>query len=392
MVGHMGKPRLIIFDQGPFLYNQGKLVKNFGGFAAQHNELSKYFSVTIYAPTMKKETDFQNNLSSEIKLKTLYFRKKDTFTDSLLHYRRYRAAIKKTIQRERGNIFLTFLTGRHFLGVIATQELRRAKERFVIRYISDMATSFSKRTNYRAMRKLIGPSFKIFYDWLMQRTIKGALTIYSGNILYPNLPKQYSIISSSISLSDLSFSEHSCMKKKIRLLFVGNLYPDKGLEFLIRAFSLLPQRQRFDLRLIGAPDGLKEVTKLARTLNIQKQVYYKGMLPLKDVFREYKRSDIVIVPSVWDKQPKTAFEPMAFGTPVIATNVGSVSTYVKNRETGILVPPGDAKAIRDAIMLLIEKEKLRKSIIHKAFKQVQTMTVEKQVAHMARLIKKEFQI
>jgi glycosyltransferase involved in cell wall biosynthesis len=74
----------------------------------------------------------------------------------------------------------------------------------------------------------------------------------------------------------------------------------------------------------------------------------------------WRRSLLGLAPSVWpDPCPTVAMEAMATGRPVIAARSGGLSDIVVDGETGLLVPPGDAEALRRAMARLIDNPALR---------------------------------
>jgi len=78
------------------------------------------------------------------------------------------------------------------------------------------------------------------------------------------------------------------------------------------------------------------------------------------VMAAWARSLIGIVPSVWAEPfGLVVLEAMAAGRPVIASNIGGPADIVRDEETGLLVPPGDPRALRAALARLIADPALR---------------------------------
>ena len=125
------------------------------------------------------------------------------------------------------------------------------------------------------------------------------------------------------------------------LLFVGDLVPDKGVHVLLDAYRLLDNPP--PLLLAGRP-----TPGIARM--IPEGVQLVGALPHEQVLRLFRSARAVVVPSVWsDPCPTVVLEAMAAGRPVVAAASGGILDMVVDGDTGLLVPPGDASALAQAI-------------------------------------------
>src|SRR5207245_11689910 len=63
--------------------------------------------------------------------------------------------------------------------------------------------------------------------------------------------------------------------------------------------------------------------------------------------------DIFVLPSLSEGMPLALLEAMAAGLPAVATQVGGVTEVLEDRKTGLLVPPGDSRALADMIVALL---------------------------------------
>jgi glycosyltransferase involved in cell wall biosynthesis len=135
------------------------------------------------------------------------------------------------------------------------------------------------------------------------------------------------------------------------LLYVGDLSEDKGVNGLLQAYAQLVSAP--PLVLIG-----RRVPTLTAPLPPGAVLFESW--PHGAVMAARRNALLALVPSVWpDPCPTTAIEAMACGQAVVATASGGLTDIVVDGETGLLVPPGDVGALRDAMRRLIDDEALR---------------------------------
>lgn len=136
------------------------------------------------------------------------------------------------------------------------------------------------------------------------------------------------------------------------MLFVGALAPFKGVDILLDAYREL--RNAPPLVLIG----VERVETRRRTLPAG--VRMLGNWPHHLVLQAWRRSMLGVIPSIGPEGfPLVALEAMSAGQPVVASDIGGLNEAVVHGETGLLVPPGDRAALRDALSCLLGDGDLR---------------------------------
>ena len=153
---------------------------------------------------------------------------------------------------------------------------------------------------------------------------------------------------------DPELDERVAALPKGYILQVGDLALDKGINVLLEAYRGLASPP--PLVLIGRrlPESPAELPPNVTLIN---------GLPHKAVMQAWQRSMFGTVPSTClDASPTVTLEAMACGKPVIGSNIGGIPDQIVEGETGLLVPPGDADALRAAMTRLITDEKLRASM------------------------------
>lgn len=142
-------------------------------------------------------------------------------------------------------------------------------------------------------------------------------------------------------------------------LFVGRLSREKGLNTLLAAWELLPEK--IPLKIIG--DGpLAELVQEA-ALRIP-EVEWLGRRPLPEVYELMGEAKFLIFPSEWyETFGRVAVEAFAKGTPTIAANIGAIGELVGSGRTGLLFQPGDpedlARQVQWALQHPEELSKMR---------------------------------
>jgi len=138
-------------------------------------------------------------------------------------------------------------------------------------------------------------------------------------------------------------------------LFVGRLTESKGVHVLLNAWKQL----HGDIPLKIAGDGeLASVVRDAAATD--PRIEYIGRLPPDQVYDLMGQATALIFPSVWyEGLPKTILESFARGTPVIASNLGSMSDLITPGRTGEHFTPGDPAELATTITRLFSDGSLQ---------------------------------
>ena len=150
-----------------------------------------------------------------------------------------------------------------------------------------------------------------------------------------------------------------------RIGSLANLRPEKGLEHLLRAATLV--REAFpDARFDIWGDGPMRATleRLITTLGLADTVALRGKtVQPQSVLAEL---DIFVLPSLSEGRSNVLLEAMASGLAVIATDVGDSAAVVEDEVTGLLVAPGDAPGLAKAIVRLLASPDLAAELAGRA--------------------------
>ena len=140
---------------------------------------------------------------------------------------------------------------------------------------------------------------------------------------------------------------------------VGRLTAHKRVDEII---EVLPALSGVDLLVIGDGPQRTALEAGARALGCERRVVFTGSLPPEEVSARLREADVFVLNSRYEGLPHAVLEAFAAGIPVVATAVGGTPELVRDGESGVLVPPGDAKRLREAIQTLLDDAALRERL------------------------------
>lgn len=140
------------------------------------------------------------------------------------------------------------------------------------------------------------------------------------------------------------------------VLFFGTLQAYKGLHLLLEAFSAVrAQRPRARLLIAGAPSGDTDLTELRQRVDaIGGAELRVGYVPVADVQDLFDRARVVVTPYLYANASGVVALARTFARPVVATAVGDLAAVVENEVAGLVVPPGDAVRLAEALIRLLD--------------------------------------
>ena len=217
----------------------------------------------------------------------------------------------------------------------------------------------------RAVQKAI----MLLYGPLFRRVLRGAAQVlvtspnYAASSLYLHgLADRIRIVPLGVDPEQFSPAPQPT-SRPITLLFVGQMRHYKGIDDLLRAMTLLPDKTY--LRLAGDGPKRAEWEALSRSLGLNQQVTFLGRVPAEALPDLYRSADIFALPANSRAEAFGAvlLEAMASGLPCVTTKVNSGTSYVvENEVTGVVVPPRSPEALAGALNRLTADPGLRASM------------------------------
>jgi glycosyltransferase involved in cell wall biosynthesis len=142
----------------------------------------------------------------------------------------------------------------------------------------------------------------------------------------------------------------------------------KGLRFLIEAVHTIRKERDVHLTVIGTPKKDGDIEHLVKRLNASEFITFTGRIDDDEFASYYARSTLAVVPSIYEGFGLPAGEAMACKVPVISTTGGALPEVVG--DAGVLVPPGDAKALQAMIIDLLDNPDKRDRLARAGFDRV----------------------
>jgi glycosyltransferase involved in cell wall biosynthesis len=167
-------------------------------------------------------------------------------------------------------------------------------------------------------------------------------------------------------------------ERQLRLLYIGRIEKTKGIHVAIEAVGNLINNlgvQELVLDIIGegVDSYADELKTLINDLQLNGFVKFKGHVKHDLILKEYRDSDILLVPSIWEEPfGIILLEAMSQGVPVIASRTGGIPEIIEDGISGLLVPPNDPEKLAKAIKKLIDNPSLYEEISTKGIKEIRT--------------------
>ena len=157
------------------------------------------------------------------------------------------------------------------------------------------------------------------------------------------------------------FTKVDIPREKDTLLFVGNTEDHKkGIVYLLQALKMLPDHVKLTIVDEGPPLKLT-ATNLVKSIGVEDRVEFTGKVSIDELVRLYSSKSILVMSSLHEGFGLPAAEAMSCETPVVVTTSGALKEVV-TPDCGILVPPRDPEAMKNAIQKLLKDDNLRKEM------------------------------
>jgi len=209
--------------------------------------------------------------------------------------------------------------------------------------------------------KLLGPVIRLLWRHAVATIANSAGLQSLGQKFAPELP--IGVIPNGVNVATFHpATEKAEHHGPVRLIFVGRVVFQKGLDVLFRALAALPTELDWELEIIGDGDARPALTLEAAQLGIAPRISFSGWQDRAVIAERYRAADLFVFPSRDEGMPNVVLEAMASGLPIVATAIAGSEELVREGENGHLVPTENAPALTAALARLIAQPETRRAM------------------------------
>lgn len=154
------------------------------------------------------------------------------------------------------------------------------------------------------------------------------------------------------AITDTDINDRSFIFGPLKILFIGNVIPRKGLYTLVAALRRLP-RHLWKLTVAGslsmATQYAQQIRRLIQDSGLKDQIHMMDSIDNEKLASLLEEHHCLAVPSFYEGFGIVYLEAMAYGLPVIASKAGAVSEIINDGVEGFLIPPGDEAMLAECI-------------------------------------------
>lgn len=188
-------------------------------------------------------------------------------------------------------------------------------------------------------------------------------------------------IPSGVDLDKFNKQKKGFLRKKTGikngkiLLYVGRLGQEKSVDFLLKAFKQIHYKDpAINLVLIGDGPEKNNLKQLAERLNIEKNIYFTGLINQEEMGKAYSDAEIFVFASTTETQGMVILEALASGLPVVAVNDAVYDGVIKDKTNGVLVD-NDPEQFAKACLKILSSASYRKKLSENAIDSMQNFSL-----------------
>lgn len=207
------------------------------------------------------------------------------------------------------------------------------------------------------------------------------MTKIKDELISFGVKKPITVIPSGVDIDIFNKKQKSFLRKKTGikqgkiLLYVGRLGKEKSVDFLLRAFKLIyEENSGTHFVLVGDGPEKDSLKQLAKELNIEKNVYFVGLIDTEIMNKVYSDAEIFVFASTTETQGMVVLEALSSGLPVVAVDDEVYNGIIKDKINGVLVE-SDTKQFAKACLEILNDSSYREKLSDNASKSMQDFSI-----------------
>jgi glycosyltransferase involved in cell wall biosynthesis len=145
------------------------------------------------------------------------------------------------------------------------------------------------------------------------------------------------------------------------IVCVSRIEGEKGIDYFLRALSKVKIKSK--VYIIGEGTQVPYLKQMAKSISAEHEIVFTGWIENSDLTKFYSKATLAVVPSIWPEPfGIIGIEAMANQVPVVAFDVGGISDWLIDGETGYLVPQRNEKVLAEKISYYLENPKVAKTM------------------------------
>ncbi len=317
------------------------------------------------------------------------------FYPSLRELGRVLAALPATIGamwRALADVDAAWVSGVHPLGLLFVVLAALRRKRVVLLIRQDSLSYFRSRLPSRSWAPLLAPI------WALDLAFRLVGRLTRTTAVGPQIARRYGAPRSNVLEIRVSLMEADQLAGGprdpepagvVELLAVGRIAAEKAPLTAVKALALLEGREpgRYRLTWVGEGPLADEMREAAQAAGVGDRLRLRGFVPFgPELLQAYGDADLLVHTALTEGVPGVLFEAMGSGLPVIATDVGGVADGIASGEAGLLVPPGDAAELADAVQRLAGDAGLQRALAERGLELAGRATIESESERVAAFI------
>ena len=284
-----------------------------------------------------------------------------------LNRARYVRSGRQLLQRA-GRWDFAFLMAPSWNSFIAASICRQRRIPFAVCFRGEWDGVVARQYASNPIRRTVQrPLVRLVESSLMRNA---TIRLTEGGVLsdrYTDIDDIIPCLTIDIPIVEFRSYEESLLIDRHQILFVGGLSGRKGEQDLVNAIHHGKERLNGKLKIVGNGAELESLRSQVRQLGLEDRIDLPGALSQREIFQEYRRSKMLVLPSYSEGFPRVVLEAFSQSIPVITTPVGAQGKELTHEHHCLFVTPGDVKGLASAILRLQEDAELRERLSRNGF-------------------------